>query len=501
VGSIKEIFSNHRKLIIVGIVIHIITAVFSVGYYHVDEHFQILEFTSMKLGLAEENSLPWEYQAHLRPALQPAIAFMTIKAISFIGLDNPFFHATLLRIISAILALYCLYLLIISLLPQIKSEFLIKWLIFLSLFIWFLPYLHVRFSSENWSGIFFWIGFALINMQIHNEEDKDKSTLKTVFLGAILGLAFVLRFQIGILIGGYFLWLLFIKKETWSTVFLLSVGTVLFILIGILVDYWYYGEWTVTAWNYFKVNLLEGKTSEFGLEPWWFYIEEIVIKGVPPYSIVIILSSMIIWIKFPKHMITWISIPYIFIHSLIGHKELRFLFSLVYIIPFIIVFSLQVIQNDRKFSKIKDLLYVSKKPLYILFMLINSVLLIVLCFKPADMHIYLYQHIYSTYDPGKTEIISIGRGPYSRAVPVNFYKKKEFQIKTFSDKAEMLEHMFYSNKNMLFATRESELFPELKEFYCTPVYRNLPPGVKYYNINNWVERTPFWTLYECKKEE
>jgi phosphatidylinositol glycan class B len=97
VGSIKEIFSNHRKLIIVGIVIHIITAVFSVGYYHVDEHFQILEFTSMKLGLAEENSLPWEYQAHLRPALQPAIAFMTIKAISFIGLDNPFFHATLLR--------------------------------------------------------------------------------------------------------------------------------------------------------------------------------------------------------------------------------------------------------------------------------------------------------------------------------------------------------------------------------------------------------------------
>jgi len=493
----REPFSKYRKWILLGIIVHLITAVFSVGYYHVDEHFQVLEFTSLKLELAEEENLPWEYRTQLRPTIQPAFAYLLIKAMNSISLDNPFFHATLLRLISALLSLYCLLLLILSLYPEIKSEFLIKWFIFLSLFIWFMPYLHVRFSSENWSGLFFFFGFALLNMN-YSGQDSDKSYIKTLIVGIMLGISFVLRFQIGLLIGGYFLWLIYIKKENWSRLFLLSSGIVLIIIVGILIDYWYYGEWTVTAWNYFKVNLLEGKTSEFGLEPWWFYIEEIVVKGVPPYSIFLIISAFLVWIKYPKHAVTWITIPYLAVHSIIGHKELRFLFSLIYIIPFLIVFSLQVIQNDQKFSKIKNLLKASKKPNLILFMIINSALVIVLSFKPADMHIYLYQHVYNTFDPGKTEIISIGRGPYSRAVPVNFYKKREFEIKTFKEKQEIIEYISNSDKKILFATKESELFPELKEFNCPPVYQNLPPGVKYYNINNWVERTPFWTLYECK---
>ncbi len=493
-----EPFSDYRKLIIVGVVIHIITAIFSVGYYHVDEHFQILEFTSIKLGIAQEEDLPWEYQAHLRPAIQPAFAYILIKIMNFMTLDNPFFHATLLRLISALLSLYCVYLLIISLNPEIRSDFLKKWFVFLSLLIWFLPYLHVRFSSENWSGIFFWIGFYLLNMKNIEGQNPDNTYMKTLFVGLILGLSFILRFQIGLLIGGYVLWLLFIKKEKWSTLFLLSSGIVLFILVGILIDYWYYGEWTFTAWNYFKVNLLEGKTSDFGLEPWWFYIEEIVIKGVPPYSIIIIISVIFVWFKYPKHAVTWIMIPYVAVHSFIGHKELRFIFPLVNILPFIIVLSLQIIGGDQKFFKLKNLMKSSKKPVLFLFMIMNSILLFAICVKPADMHIYLYQYVYNTYDPEKTEIISVGRGPYSRAVPVNFYKKKEFQIKTFNDEQEIHEYILNTDKTVLYATQKPELNPNMKTFNCTKVYQNLPPGVKYYNINNWVERTPFWTLYECR---
>jgi len=489
---------NYRKLIIIGIIIHLITAIFSVGYYHVDEHFQVLEFTSIKLGIAQEDELPWEYQARLRPVVQPTFAYVLIKIMNFMTLDNPFFHATVLRLVSALLSLYCVYLLIVSLNPEINSDFLKKWFIFLSLMIWFLPYLHVRFSSENWSGIFFWIGFALLNMKNNQGQNDENSYKKIIVIGLILGLSFILRFQIGLLIGGYFLWLIFIKKEKWSNVFLLSSGIVLFVIIGILIDYWYYGEWTITAWNYFKVNLLEGKTSEFGLEPWWFYIEEIIVKGVPPYSIIVVTSAFLVWIKYPKHLLTWILIPYIAIHSFIGHKELRFLFPLINIIPFMIVFSFQIIKENPKFIKLKNLIKWSRKPVLLLFLIINSVLLIVISFKPADMHIYLYQYVYNTYDPVNTEIISIGRGPYSRAVPVNFYKKKEFQIKTFNDELEIREYISKTDKSILFATKEANLDSSMKMFDCTKVYQNLPPGVKYYNINNWVERTPFWTLYECK---
>jgi hypothetical protein len=140
----------------------------------------------------------------------------------------------------------------------------------------------------------------------------------------------------------------------------------------------------------------------------------------------------------------------------------------------------------------------SKKPVLLLFMIMNSILLFAICVKPADMHIYLYQYVYNTYDPEKTEIISVGRGPYSRSVPVNFYKKKEFQIKTFNDEQEIHEYILTTDKTILYATQKPELNPNMKTFNCTKVYQNLPPGIKYYNINNWVERTPFWTLYECR---
>ena len=494
--KIKEIYKENKRLIIFGVLIHLFTAVFSAGYYHVDEHFQILEFTSLKLGLAEEENLPWEYQAHLRPTIQPTIAYVIIKSLNTLGLDNPFFHATILRIISGCLSLVCLYLLFVALRPEIKSKFLIKWFLFLSIFIWFLPYLHVRFSSENWAGIFFWIGFTLQYLRINQEHHKYTSFFETVLIGFILGISFVLRFQIGLMIGGYLLWLLIIKKEKLSTLLVLCSGIGLFIFVGLLIDFWYYGEWTFTAWNYFKVNLIESKTSEFGIEPWWFYIEEIVVKGVPPFSVIIVISTILIWFKFPKHAVTWLTVPYIAVHSLIGHKELRFLFSLVYIVPFMIVLTFQFISEVKKYSKLTYLLKILEKPVILLFLFINLSLVFVLCFKPADMHIYLYQFVYNRYDPEKTEIVSIGRGPYSRAVPVNFYKKRDFHIETFENKNKLIEHILKSDKTILFATKKPELDSELKRLDLLPVYQNLPPGVRYYNINNWVERTPFWTLYE-----
>jgi len=35
-----------------------IAALFSVGYHHFDEHFQIMEFAGLKLGLNQESAMP-----------------------------------------------------------------------------------------------------------------------------------------------------------------------------------------------------------------------------------------------------------------------------------------------------------------------------------------------------------------------------------------------------------------------------------------------------------
>ena len=48
------------------IVILVLTSVFSLGYFHFDEHFQILEFALLKLNLTTAGNLPWEYQSQIQ---------------------------------------------------------------------------------------------------------------------------------------------------------------------------------------------------------------------------------------------------------------------------------------------------------------------------------------------------------------------------------------------------------------------------------------------------
>jgi phosphatidylinositol glycan class B len=488
----------NRKIVIIAILVHLLTAIFSVGYYHVDEHFQILEFTALKSGMAQEGDLAWEYQDRLRPAIQPAIAYSLVHISNLIHLNNPFWQAMALRIISALLSLLCMYLLILSFDKEIRSAFLKNWLVFLSFLIWFLPYIHVRYSSENWAGLTFWSGFALLQFTHTKYRISDEFHLKEFIIGIILGLSFIIRFQAGLLIGGLILWLIFIKKEKYSKLLVIIFGILFSILIGVLVDYWFYGEWTLTAWNYFKINILENNVPNFGIEPWWYYFEEVFIKAFPPFSILIIIGPIFIWFYFPKHALTWVTLPFLTVHFLFGHKELRFLFPLINILPVILILSIQVLKEDSRFYKLKNLANTWRKPLILLFLIVNSILLLILCFKPADMHIYLYQYIYNNYDAENTEVLYIERNPYSRAVPLNFYKKKDLEVIQINHSDEIINHISDTGgKTILFATRKFKTGFDSTTVKCFPVYRTLPSVVRYVNVNNWIERTPMWTLYEC----
>ena len=66
--------------------------------------------------------------------------------------------------------------------------------------------------------------------------------------------------------------------------------------------------------NYFNQNLVLDKVSSFGIEPWWWYIQQFIIQGVPPLSIIFIIS-LVIFITFKKRSsITWSLLPFLIFH-------------------------------------------------------------------------------------------------------------------------------------------------------------------------------------------
>ena len=85
-------------------VIYSIVAWFSVGHYHDDEYYQILDFAAYKLGFEMQNTVMWEYKEGVRSGLQPFIAYVVAKGLTFINITSPFVWAFYLRLISLIIS-------------------------------------------------------------------------------------------------------------------------------------------------------------------------------------------------------------------------------------------------------------------------------------------------------------------------------------------------------------------------------------------------------------
>jgi GPI mannosyltransferase 3 len=313
----------------IGLLIYLLTAWFSEGYYHPDEHFQVIEFGQYLLGKNDATNLAWEYKAQIRPALQPMMAAGIIGGFRMVGINDPFFIAFMLRAITALASLG-VYLLISRMvaaaIPQADS----KWFFLaLCMFLWFMPFISVRFSSEQWSAMTFLLGVYLITQQAQGK----KGWMLLLGVGLLWGFSFFLRFQIAFALLGVGVWLIWIQKRKITDFAALIAGGLLSTGFCIYLDYLLYGSWVFTPYNYYKVNVVDDKASTFGTEPWWGYFSALFFDLILPLSIVLLLLAIQGIRNQIKHVFVWAFIPFLLGHMLISHKEIRFLFPMA--IPFL----------------------------------------------------------------------------------------------------------------------------------------------------------------------
>ena len=473
-------FLKIKYIYVLSIVTLLITAFFSVGYYHFDEHFQILEFAGLKLNMTVAGNLPWEYVYKMRPAIQPAIVVLVFRLFHLAGVNNPFTIALLLRLLSASVAFIAMYLVYKAYFKTLNNVTLKRWFSLLSFFLWFMVFNSVRYSSENWSGSIFLISFALLNIK----QFPNKSYL---LIGMLLGLSFLFRYQTGFLIAGLILWHLFIKKSIVKTAFL-TLGVIFLIGLGILIDRWFYGSWTLTTWNYFNMNILQNRVSDFGIHPWWYYIGQTFVQGIPPFSIVYILSIIVVFIYRRKDLLTWTLLPFLIIHFIIGHKEIRFLFPVIGFLPILIIKSLEIVQTKWSASFLENkLVRIFAK----WFWVVNIIFLGIVAFSPADGQISLYKKLYTNYTTPST-LYYIENNPYHRVLDINFYKRPNLDIVKLSSVKNI---DLIVDRKTLFVTKDQNVAKEMltrKEL----VYSTYPRWIKTVNFNNWVSRTNCWYVYE-----
>ncbi|MFC3362727.1 hypothetical protein ACFOG5_06005 [Pedobacter fastidiosus] len=315
-------------------VIYFVISYNSKGFNNADEHFQIIEFAQYKLGNSTASDLAWEFNSRIRPSLQPTLCFLVFKILGMLGITDSYILAFSLRLLTGIASLAAIRYFTRSYRGLVKEENVNVFLV-MSYFLWFLPYINVRFSSETWSGIMFLFFLSLI-IRGGYKTNWQKSAL----LGLIFGLSVLFRFQSGILVVGAVLWLIFIARIGRGKLLIVLAFSFFTLLLGVLLDWWFYGEFCLTLYSYFYENIINGVASQYGVSP-WYQIPLYIIKSPGPIGLIIFFSILFLIYKDPKNLIVWTVIPFLIIHSIIPHKELRFLFPLAGLSPLIMILAYQ----------------------------------------------------------------------------------------------------------------------------------------------------------------
>ncbi len=442
-----------------------LAAYFSIGFLHPDEQYYSLDFAFYKLGLLDSITT-WEYESQIRPWTLPYFFYFILWPFKFFISENPFFLSYVAKLFSGLLGVMTLHYFIKTYshqMGELKDRF-----VLFSYLCWPIIFMSVRTSSDHWSTSFFIIGLCLLLQKKRN----------LLFGGLMLGLAFSLRHQTGILSLSLGLWLLIqnkVRLKDW--ILQLSLAILFGVIIGFVFDYFGYKTFTLTPLNYLKQNLVNDKISQFGVMPWWGYFKLIVLK-LNVLGLALLVGACVYIKKFPKSLETWIFIPFFVFHCFIGHKELRFLYPLIFL-ALVMVFR---VINFKKLKKTFTFIFI-----------VNSLFLFIVIFKPAytPMTFYRFLYHYDFKGVDKVYVMKDRKGSYPR-----------LEMKVYTPKNINFINGLNSdlNKFYVFTSRYADYENLHQKYQCDLEFISYPLYLLKFNYFGWRDRSNVWAFSKCKTD-
>lgn len=405
------------------IVIYLIVAWFSEGYLHADEHFQILEFAQYYIH-HYPYQYPWELTAQMRPTFQVWLVIFIYKICALIEWQaNPFILAFLTRGLAAILSAVSCYVFVNAFQDELKSSNKRYYFFLLSAFSYMALRVVVHFSSETMSGELFLLGLALLPYKRHHRKQPvlnahiiPENSLCFIS-GIFLGLAFISRYQTGLMIASLLAWLVVFRALKLPNMMFLLGAIFCVCTLSLYIDSVFYGKLTNSAWNYFNINILQDQVSAFGKSS---ILEYLTVSLYPPYGGLYVVSCLYFTFMCRNHIITWIIVPFLLVHCFIGHKEVRFLLPMLGFMPFVLMYTVQELQKKYPSRFNSPKLIALHKSAWIL----NGIVVIAILGAHLDFRIYKYIWAHYAHTPVFLNYVSNKKNAdnaVTSSTPLRFY--------------------------------------------------------------------------------
>lgn len=456
-----------KNIILFSLVIHLTAAYFSVGFHHPDEFYYGINYAFLKAGLFPEYIPSWEYVEKIRPWSMPAIFYLFIKFFS-VFTEDKLLLVSLLRFSSSLFSFGAHLFFFKSFVNYYNlNDLPKKYFAILNFLLWPIVFMNVRTSSENWSTSFLLIAVSLFTLERFRAY---------FFSGILFGLSFGLRFQTGLISFVIGVGALVTKKIRPKEFLILSSGILLGLTLSILIDFWGEGAKVFTFINYFNQNLIQDKLSSFGISPWWEYFKLIVVKLSPFIGIPLLISLPIYLKKRKGDFFVWSAVIFLVIHSCLGHKEFRFIYSAL---PFALVpLSLWLSEIRKIWQR--------------LFLIANLVGLLIISFKASYTPYKFYEFLWHEKSIDKVYLFPAKDG----SVPnfdLNLILREELEVATFSLQVTGSVNLFTTKFSQL-----GELASSIHLEECELLYSSYPQWLFRFNYFNWLKKSNVWALSRCK---
>lgn len=473
-----------------------IAAYCSDGVLHPDEYQQVLEFFFYKKGVQQDICLPWEFREQIRSWLQPL--FYWVVSMPFGGwISTPLGWTRFFRFLMGMMGGWGFLFLsrhYLSRWKEERSERGLQKVYLASLFFCLLPLYLVRTSSENFAAILL---LFLIGLVFRNEKTADVSPVAWGYYGLLCGLGFLARYQSGIWIVGFFLWGLFLHGPRISWIKKVGYFATAFLgmmLVGLCLDRVGYGNWGCAPWGYFAANILQDKAAQWGTSPFWGYIT-LFMDMAPPFGGMVFFGSLGFFLLFPRHVLTWILLPYVVVHAAIPHKELRFLLPLFYFFP------LMGVELYRKWAGIcqRGIIAHFVHAALVLLLIWNGVKLFQYVSRPVQRHFYVLEALQPYLQKGPVLLLADEADVFTWPAMPSLDTNLRWQVQKKEDSLPIhVEFFWFRNQNTENTQRMNGEVPRKNCEFLVDRYSRFPDWLRRSWVFSFLVRTDVnGTVYHC----
>jgi hypothetical protein len=302
-----------RLLVIVGLGLRLVAAIFARGYMATDDHNQVIEMAAQWLR-GGSDYLAGDRQFY-RSLLYPYVNYLQIAGCHAIGITHPDRVMFVNRLLHAVFSLWTVVLAyrLGNRLGDARVAFTSGLIVAASAV---MPYVAVRNLIEAVAIPFLLLGVyeAVCAMQ-----DRGAQTRRWFFAGIAFGIAFLIRWQVASAVAGVGVYLL-VKRE-WRGLSLLSLAFMLPVACEGLWDWQAHGVFLGSFWRYIEYNTRHA--YDYVVGPWYRYLVLILGIFIPPFSLFLVYASG----RYIRRLgiLAWAVLPFLIVHSIVPGKQERFL--------------------------------------------------------------------------------------------------------------------------------------------------------------------------------